>query len=44
MSKNDFVLVHIRYGDKLDISHKAYYKNNKDNIFRAVRILNADLF
>jgi hypothetical protein len=36
MSKNEFVLVHIRYGDKLDISHKAYYRNKKENIFKFI--------
>ena len=34
LSKNEYVLVHIRYGDKLNISHKSYYKNDKDNIFK----------
>ena len=28
------MLVHIRYGDKLNISHKSYYKNDQDNIFK----------
>ena len=36
ISKNDYVLVHIRYGDKLDISHKAYYKNDKSSIFKFI--------